>query len=58
MQIKNNVFIVTGGGSGLGAAVARTLVAEGTGCHRRHRCRGARQSRRNLATTCVLPPRT
>jgi NAD(P)-dependent dehydrogenase (short-subunit alcohol dehydrogenase family) len=30
MQIKNRVFIVTGGGSGLGAAVARTLVANGT----------------------------
>jgi NAD(P)-dependent dehydrogenase (short-subunit alcohol dehydrogenase family) len=29
MQIKNRVFIVTGGGSGLGAAVARTLVADG-----------------------------
>ncbi len=29
MQIKNRVFIVTGGGSGLGAAVARTLVANG-----------------------------
>ena len=29
MQIKNRVFIVTGGGSGLGAAVARTLVAAG-----------------------------
>ena len=29
MQIKNCVFIVTGGGSGLGAAVARTLVANG-----------------------------
>jgi NAD(P)-dependent dehydrogenase (short-subunit alcohol dehydrogenase family) len=29
MQIKNHVFIVTGGGSGLGAAVARTLVANG-----------------------------
>jgi NAD(P)-dependent dehydrogenase (short-subunit alcohol dehydrogenase family) len=29
MQIKNRVFIVTGGGSGLGAAVARSLVAAG-----------------------------
>jgi len=29
MQIKNRVFIVTGGGSGLGAAVARSLVADG-----------------------------
>jgi NAD(P)-dependent dehydrogenase (short-subunit alcohol dehydrogenase family) len=29
MQIKNRVFVVTGGGSGLGAAVARTLVAAG-----------------------------
>jgi NAD(P)-dependent dehydrogenase (short-subunit alcohol dehydrogenase family) len=29
MQIKNRVFIVTGGSSGLGAAVARTLVANG-----------------------------
>jgi NAD(P)-dependent dehydrogenase (short-subunit alcohol dehydrogenase family) len=29
MQIKNRVFIVTGGGSGLGAAVARSLVAGG-----------------------------
>jgi NAD(P)-dependent dehydrogenase (short-subunit alcohol dehydrogenase family) len=29
MQIKDKVFVVTGGGSGLGAAVARLLVAEG-----------------------------
>jgi NAD(P)-dependent dehydrogenase (short-subunit alcohol dehydrogenase family) len=29
MQIKHKVFVVTGGGSGLGAAVARLLVAEG-----------------------------
>jgi NAD(P)-dependent dehydrogenase (short-subunit alcohol dehydrogenase family) len=29
MQIKDKVFIVTGGGSGLGAAVARQFVAEG-----------------------------
>jgi NAD(P)-dependent dehydrogenase (short-subunit alcohol dehydrogenase family) len=29
MQIKDKVFVVTGGGSGLGAAVSRLLVAEG-----------------------------
>jgi NAD(P)-dependent dehydrogenase (short-subunit alcohol dehydrogenase family) len=29
MQIEDKVFVVTGGGSGLGAAVARLLVAEG-----------------------------
>src|SRR4051812_41747051 len=29
MQIQNNVFIVTGGASGLGAATARMLVAAG-----------------------------
>ena len=29
MQIKTAVFVVTGGGSGLGAAVARDLVASG-----------------------------
>ncbi|NLH80188.1 MAG: SDR family NAD(P)-dependent oxidoreductase, partial [Phyllobacteriaceae bacterium] len=29
MQISNRVFVVTGAGSGLGAAVARRLVAEG-----------------------------
>jgi NAD(P)-dependent dehydrogenase (short-subunit alcohol dehydrogenase family) len=29
MQIENNVFIVTGGASGLGAATARMLVAAG-----------------------------
>ncbi len=29
MQIQNNVFVVTGGGSGLGAATARLLVARG-----------------------------
>ncbi len=29
MQIKDKVFVVTGGGSGLGAAAARQLVAEG-----------------------------
>ncbi len=29
MQIKDKVFLVTGGGSGLGAAVARQLVADG-----------------------------
>jgi NAD(P)-dependent dehydrogenase (short-subunit alcohol dehydrogenase family) len=29
MQIKDRVFIVTGAGSGLGAAVARTFAAEG-----------------------------
>ena len=29
MQIDNNVFVVTGGGSGLGAATARMLVARG-----------------------------
>jgi NAD(P)-dependent dehydrogenase (short-subunit alcohol dehydrogenase family) len=29
MQIQDNVFIVTGGASGLGAATARTLVAAG-----------------------------
>jgi NAD(P)-dependent dehydrogenase (short-subunit alcohol dehydrogenase family) len=29
MQIKNNVFVVTGGGSGLGAATARMIVAKG-----------------------------
>jgi NAD(P)-dependent dehydrogenase (short-subunit alcohol dehydrogenase family) len=29
MQIKDNVFVVTGGGSGLGAATARMLVDQG-----------------------------
>jgi NAD(P)-dependent dehydrogenase (short-subunit alcohol dehydrogenase family) len=29
MQIKDNVFVVTGGGSGLGAATARMIVANG-----------------------------
>ena len=29
MQVSSHVFIVTGGGSGLGAAVARALVADG-----------------------------
>ena len=29
MQIKDKVFVVTGGGSGLGAATARMLVAQG-----------------------------
>lgn len=29
MQIQDNVFVVTGGGSGLGAATARMLVARG-----------------------------
>lgn len=29
MQIKNNVFIITGGASGLGAATARMIVANG-----------------------------
>jgi NAD(P)-dependent dehydrogenase (short-subunit alcohol dehydrogenase family) len=29
MQIKDHVFLVTGGASGLGAAVARMLIAEG-----------------------------
>lgn len=29
MQIKNHVFLITGGGSGLGAAVARHFVAAG-----------------------------
>ncbi len=29
MQIQNNVFIITGGASGLGAATARMLAAEG-----------------------------
>lgn len=29
MKIENSVFVVTGGGSGLGAATARMLVAEG-----------------------------
>ncbi len=29
MQISNNVFVVTGGGSGLGAATARMVVANG-----------------------------
>ena len=29
MQIQNNVFVVTGGGSGLGAATARMLVGHG-----------------------------
>ena len=29
MQIGNHVFLVTGGASGLGAATARLLVAEG-----------------------------
>ena len=29
MQIQDNVFIVTGGASGLGAATARMLVAQG-----------------------------
>jgi NAD(P)-dependent dehydrogenase (short-subunit alcohol dehydrogenase family) len=29
MQIKGNVFVVTGGGSGLGAATARMIVANG-----------------------------
>ena len=29
MQIKGNVFVVTGGGSGLGAATARMIVAAG-----------------------------
>ena len=29
MQIPNNVFVVSGGGSGLGAATARLLVAQG-----------------------------
>ncbi len=26
MEIQNNVFVVTGGGSGLGAATARAVV--------------------------------
>jgi NAD(P)-dependent dehydrogenase (short-subunit alcohol dehydrogenase family) len=29
MQIQNNVFIVTGGASGLGAATARMIVEAG-----------------------------
>ena len=29
MDIKNNVFIITGGASGLGAAAARMIVANG-----------------------------
>ncbi|MFM7760795.1 MAG: SDR family NAD(P)-dependent oxidoreductase, partial [Burkholderiaceae bacterium] len=29
MDIKNNVFIITGGASGLGAASARMIVANG-----------------------------
>ena len=29
MEIKNKVFIITGGASGLGAGTARMLVAEG-----------------------------
>jgi len=29
MQIENGVFVVTGGGSGLGAASARMLVEAG-----------------------------
>ena len=29
MEIQNNVFVVTGGGSGLGAATARQIVARG-----------------------------
>ena len=29
MEIKNNVFIITGGASGLGAASARMIVANG-----------------------------
>lgn len=29
MQIENGVFVVTGGGSGLGAATARMLVEAG-----------------------------
>ena len=29
MQIQNNVFIVTGGASGLGAATARMIVQAG-----------------------------
>ena len=29
MEINNNVFVVTGGGSGLGAATARMIVARG-----------------------------
>ena len=29
MQIKDQVFIITGGASGLGAATARMIVAQG-----------------------------
>ena len=29
MQIKDHIFLVTGGASGLGAATARLLAAEG-----------------------------
>ncbi len=29
MQIRNHIFLVTGGASGLGAATARLLVSEG-----------------------------
>ncbi|OXH92183.1 3-hydroxyacyl-CoA dehydrogenase, partial [Burkholderia multivorans] len=29
MKIKDRVFLITGAGSGLGAAVARMVVAEG-----------------------------
>ena len=29
MEINNKVFVVTGGGSGLGAATARMIVANG-----------------------------
>jgi NAD(P)-dependent dehydrogenase (short-subunit alcohol dehydrogenase family) len=29
MQIQNNVFVVTGGASGLGAATVRLLAAQG-----------------------------
>ena len=58
MDIKNSVFLVTGGASGLGAATARMAVANGAqGRHRRHAGRGGRDARQGTRRQRALRSR-